>query len=135
MSDGFQFYEGTATESAEIPRITVRRGGVLILTQAAVQMLGDGVERVQVGFNAKTRAIGLRGLAPDGKGGYLLRQQANGVSRLIDGKRVFAHHGLKVDKAQSYEAEDFGNGVIGVTLAAPAASKPTRPAKASASKQ
>lgn len=116
MSNGFQFYEGAATESADVARITVRRGGVLILTRAAVEMLGEGVSRVQVGYNPKTRAIGLRGTSGDGKGGYLLRKQANTVSRLVDGKRVFSHHGLTVEKARSYDAQDFGDGVVGIVL-------------------
>ena len=81
----FDFYEGPASDSTSHPRITVRRGGVLILTRAAVEMLGEGVSRVQVAYNPKTRAIGLRGMSGDGKGGYLLRKQANSVSRLVDG--------------------------------------------------
>ncbi len=43
MSNGFQFFEGATSESTTAPRITVRKGGVLVLTQAAVEMLGDGV--------------------------------------------------------------------------------------------
>ena len=40
MSNGFQFYEGTTSDSASTPKITVRKGGVLILTKAVVDMLG-----------------------------------------------------------------------------------------------
>ena len=51
---GFQFFEGT-TESAAAARITVRKGGILVLTRAAVEMLGDDVAAVQVGYNPETR--------------------------------------------------------------------------------
>ena len=40
MSNGFDFYEGTASENTT-PRITVRKGGQLVLTSGAVDMLGD----------------------------------------------------------------------------------------------
>jgi hypothetical protein len=116
MSNGFTFFEGTTTESAEVARITVRKGGILVLTAAAVGMLGDEVERVQVGFNPETGAIGLRAAAEGAAGSYRLRQQKGTPARLVDGKRVFAHHGLTADKARSYEAEDFGDGVVGFVL-------------------
>jgi hypothetical protein len=138
MSNGFTFFEGTTTESAEVARITVRKGGILVLTAAAVGMLGDEVERVQVGFNPETGAIGLRAAAEGAAGSYRLRQQKGTPARLVDGKRVFAHHGLTADKARSYEAEDFGDGVVGFVLerpdekgaGEPASSKRTRAAKA-----
>jgi hypothetical protein len=113
---GFQFFEGPATESAEVARITVRKGGILVLTGAAVGMLGDGVERVQVGFNSETGAIGLRAAAEGAAGSYRLRHQKGTAGRLVDGKRVFAHHGLTADKARSYDAQDFGDGVVGIVL-------------------
>ena len=62
MSNGFQFYEGTTSDSATTPKITVRKGGVLILTKAAVDMLGDDVKHVQIGYNDETKAIGIRSL-------------------------------------------------------------------------
>ncbi len=37
----FQFFEGTDTESTAVAKITVRRGGILVLTQKAVEMLDD----------------------------------------------------------------------------------------------
>jgi len=43
MTQEFELYEGSATESASVPRITVRRSGQMILTQAAVDLLGDEV--------------------------------------------------------------------------------------------
>ena len=112
----FDFYEGPTTGSTSHPRITVRRGGLMVLTQAAVEMLGEGVERVQIGFNPETRAIGLRAADNGARGSYRLREQRNSVSRLVDGKRVFAHHGLTVDKARTFDAQDFGDGVVGFVL-------------------
>ena len=49
MSNGFKFYEGITSENSAAPRVTVRKGGVLVLTQAAVDLLGDGVTHVQLG--------------------------------------------------------------------------------------
>ena len=88
----------------------------MVLTQAAVEMLGEGVERVQIGYNPETRAIGLRAADNGTRGSYRLREQRNSVSRLVDGKRVFAHHGLTVDKARTFDAQDFGDGVVGFVL-------------------
>ncbi len=127
----FQFFEGTDTESTAVAKITVRRGGILVLTQKAVEMLGEGVTHVQVGFDAKSRAIGLRGAEPGTRGCYRLRQQGKSVSRLVDGKRVFAHHALKADKARSFPAQEFGDGVIGFTFPEPEAPA-EEPAKAPA---
>ena len=98
MSTNFEFFEGTATENSATPRVTVRSGGQLVLTQAAVDKLGEGVTHVQLGFNAETKAVGIRPAPEEGKGRYLLRAQKNSASRLIDGKRFFAHQGVKLDK-------------------------------------
>jgi len=99
MTTGFEFFEGAATVSTTAPRITVRRTGQLVLTQAAVAMLGEGVSHVQIGYNEKTKAVGIRSVAEDAKGRYRLRSQPNGVSYLVDGKRFFAHYGLSLGKA------------------------------------
>ena len=116
MSNGFQFFEGTTTESATAARITVRKGGILVLTRAAIAMLGDEVAAVQVGYNPETRAVALRSAEAGAKGAYRLRDQRNSVSKLVDGKRVFKHHGLTADASTSYAAEDFGDGLVGFTL-------------------
>ncbi|MCH9650792.1 MAG: hypothetical protein K0U98_21370 [Deltaproteobacteria bacterium] len=112
----FDFYEGATTDSTSHPRITVRRGGLMVLTQAAVEMLGEEVERVQVGYNPETRAVGLRAAGGGTRGSYRLREQRNSVSRLVDGKRVFSHHCLAVDKARTFDAQNFGDGVVGFVL-------------------
>ena len=133
---GFQFYEGTTTESATAARITVRKGGILVLTQAAIEMLGDDVAAVQVGYNPETRAIALRPAALGTRGAYQLRSQRNSVSKLVDGKRVFRHHRLKAETSTSYDAEDFGDGLVGFTLPeatvadSPAANKPESKSRA-----
>ena len=116
MSNGFLFFEGNTTESASTPKITVRKGGMLILTKAAIDMLGDEVTHVQLAFNPKDRAIGLRGATEDCRGCYRLRAQRNSVSRMVDGKRLFALHGLTAEKAQSYGVEQYGDGIIGFQL-------------------
>ncbi len=129
----FDFYEGPTTDSTSHPRITVRRGGLMVLTRAAAQMLGEGATHVQIGYNPETRAIGLRAADNGARGSYRLREQRNSVSRLVDGKRVFAHHGLTVDKARSFDAQDFGGGVVGFVLEDPAEPAPSEaPAKVKA---
>ena len=137
---GFQFFEGSTTESATAARITVRRGGILVLTRAAVEMLGDDVAAVQVGYNPETRAVALRPAEVGAHGAYRLRDQRNSISKLVDGKRVFKHHGLTADSSTSYAAEEFGNGLVGFTLPeaavvaalidAPAATEPESESKA-----
>ncbi len=145
MSNGFQFYEGATTENSTAAKVTVRKGGLLVLTQGAVKMLGDDVEYVQVGYNAETKAIGIRSADEDAKGRYRLRSQNNSLSRLVNGKRFFTHQGLTLEKAHTFEAEDFGDGIVGFTFteesegdapkaaepeAAPAKGKPAAKGKA-----
>ena len=109
----FQFFEGQQTINNSIARITVRKGGVLVLTQAAIDMLGDGVAAVQVGYDPDRKAVGVRAAAEDVAGAYKLREQKSGAARMVNGKRLFALHGLTVDAAESFDVEAFGGGVIG----------------------
>ncbi len=118
MSNGFTFFKGTPSQSASIPRITIRRNGLLVLTQAAANMLDKDSLRVELGFNEKTKAIGLRGTSDPANGSYLLRKPKKGSSRLVDGKKFLAHLGLSFDSAESFDAEDFGDGVVGFRLPA-----------------
>jgi hypothetical protein len=96
MSKGFEFFEGTATTDETTPRIRVRKGGQIIINKAAFTMLGDGTTHVQIGYNAKTKAVAIRSAAEGTKGRYILRAQKNSSSRLIGGKKFFVHHGLEV---------------------------------------
>lgn len=116
MSTEFEFFEGSATIHSTTPQATVRRSGQLVLTQAAVELLGEGVEQVQVGYNAKTGAVGIRPAPEAGRGALRLRKQPNGRSRLIDAKRFFAHHGLKAGQARRVSVEELANGIIGFQL-------------------
>ncbi len=113
-SNGFDFFEGARTET-KVPQITVRRSGQMVLTSAAVALLGDGATHVQFGLDAKTGAVALRAAAEEIKGRYRLREQANGSS-LVDGRRFLGHHGLKLEKAQRFPAEAFGDGMVGFHL-------------------
>jgi hypothetical protein len=115
MSNGFEFFEGARTENQE-PRITLRRSGQMLLTEAAVALLGEDVSHVQIGFNPKTRAVGIRPAGEGAKGRYRLRQQKSNSSRLVDGKRFFAHLGVTLEKARSFDAETLGEGIVGFTL-------------------
>ena len=54
MANGFDFYEGTKSENTT-PRITVRKGGQLVLTRGAVEMLGEGVSHVQLGYHPENK--------------------------------------------------------------------------------
>jgi hypothetical protein len=116
MSTGFQFFEGSASINSTTPQVTVRKSGQVVLTQAAVELLGDGVEQVQVGYNAKTGAVGIRPAANGGRGALRLRKQPNGRSRLLDAKRFFAHHDLAVGAVRRLPVEDFGGGIIGFVV-------------------
>lgn len=115
MSNDFNFYEGTASENTA-PKITVRKGGQLVLTSGAVDMLGDDITAVQLGFNAKTKVVGIRGAADDAQGRYRLRSQKNSGSRLVTGKRFFSHNGLTIEKAQTFDAEEYEGGIVGFQL-------------------
>ncbi len=44
----FEFYQGTTSENTA-PKITIRKGGQLVLTSGAVEMLGENVDHVQIG--------------------------------------------------------------------------------------
>ena len=116
MTTTFQFYEGTKTESSAIAKITIRTKGQLVLTRAAVDMLGENVGHVQVGFDPETKAVGIRRVSEDTPGSYRLRTQKSSPSRLVDAKRVFALHDVKIDKPHSYDVLTFGDGVVGFHL-------------------
>jgi hypothetical protein len=110
-SNGFDFFEGSRTES-KTPIVTVRRSGQMVLTPPAVAMLGDEVSHVQFGFDSNTQAVAFRAAAKGAKGRYRLRSQANGSS-LVDGRRFLSHHGVQVEKARRFTAEEFGDGIVG----------------------
>ena len=124
----FVFFDGSKTVNDSAPKITIRRGGLIVLNSCAVSMLGDDVSHVQLGYDTTKRAIGIRSAPEDAMGKYLLRSQAKTSSRLINGKRFLAHHGLNVDKATPYPVDDFGNGLIGFTLPGDADEVPAKKA-------
>ena len=135
----FSFFEGTTSQHTE-PQITVRRGGLMVLTQGAVEMLGDGVTHIQFGFDEHTKAVALRAAPADAKGRYRLRSQKNGSTRLVAGKRFIQHNGLRFDKATRFDVESFGEGLIGFKLdLEPAEDKPAEkkpsPAKKAATRK
>jgi hypothetical protein len=124
----FEFFEGGRTDS-RAPRITVRRSGQLALTGAAIALLGDEVSHVQVGYDPTTKAVGIRPAAEGVRGRYKLRRMAN-RSGLVDGRRFFAHHGLTVGEARTFDAEDFGKGIVGFRLSEVATEGETQAAEA-----
>lgn len=132
MSNGFEFFQGVASESTA-PKITVRKGGQLVLTAGTVDMLGDNVEFVQLGFNRKTSVVGIRAATEDAKGRYRLREQKKSESRLVTGKRFFSHNSLTIEKARTFDAEEYDGGIVGFKLIEePAETEPkakTAPAK------
>ena len=95
----FKFFEGNASESRTKAQVTVRRGGLMVITQAAVDLLGENPTHVQLAYDAETRAIGIRSCAPEASGCYTLRTQAKSPSRLVGGGRFFKHHGLKTEQS------------------------------------
>jgi hypothetical protein len=114
MTTGFQFFEGTRSTTTS-PQVTVRRSGQMVLTPAAVAMLGDDATHVQFGYDPDTRTVALRSAANGAKGRYRLRAQSNGSS-LIDGRRFMAHYELQVDKAQRFPAEELADGMVGFRM-------------------
>ena len=115
--ESFEFFEGARTDN-RAPKITVRRSGQVSLTGAAVALLGEGVTAVQLGYDTVTKAVGIRP-APEGtRGRYKLRQQAN-RSGLVDGRRFFAHYGLTLETARTFDAEAFGQGIVGFRFTEP----------------
>jgi hypothetical protein len=99
----------------------------MVLTPAAVELMGEDVTQVQIGFNAETRAVGIRPAEEGAKGKYRLRPQNGSEKRLVDGKRFFAHLGVSIDKATSFDVEDFGEGIIGFYLPVGQDSEPATP--------
>jgi hypothetical protein len=114
MTTGFQFFEGTRS-TTQSPQVTVRRSGQVVLTSAAVAMLGDGATHVQFGYDPDTRTVALRSAPNGAKGRYRLREQSNGSS-LVDGRRFMAHYELQVEKAQRFPAEELADGMVGFRL-------------------
>jgi hypothetical protein len=87
----------------------------MVLTPAAVAMLGDDATHVQFGYDPETRTVALRAAPNGAKGRYRLREQANGSS-LVDGRRFMAHYELQVEKAQRFPAEELADGMVGFRL-------------------
>jgi len=113
---GFDFYEGTTTAHSQEPRVTLRRGGLMVITPAAVELLGDDVTHVQLGLNPKTHTVAMRKADAKAKGRYRLRSQKNSPMLLVGGKKFFAHHNLAIDKAESFDATQIADGLVGFTL-------------------
>ena len=115
-TDGFEFFHGHISQSSSKPQITVRRGGLMVFTLAAVEMLGDDVTHIQLAYDANRGAVGIRTANQDTAGAYRLRTQGKNPGRVVGGKRFFKHYGLSTDTATRYDARDFGKGIIGFLL-------------------
>lgn len=115
-NSNFVFFNGSQVSKSATPKITVRRGGVLILNQNAVNMMGEDVSHVRIAYNPERRAVGVAKAPEDAPGRYRLRRQTDGTSFLVNAKPMFQHLGLTVAKAKSFDVEDFGGGIIGATL-------------------
>ncbi len=116
MSQGFVFFEGSSSENTA-PRITVRKGGQMVLTRGTVEMLGGDVTHVQLGFDPKTKRVGIRAAGEEAKGSYRLRSQGTNGLHLVAGKRFFAHYGIEIGKAQGFDAEKLEDSLVGFCLA------------------
>lgn len=67
---------------------------------------------VQLGYDTVTKAVGIRPAPEGARGRYKLRRQAN-RSGLVDGRRFFAHRGLSLETVRTFDAEAFGQGIVG----------------------
>ena len=125
----FEFFEGNVSVSSSRPQITLRKGGLIVLSRATVDMLKgdapDDVTHVQLAYNASNGSVGVRACELGTAGAYTLRSQKKNPARLIGGKRFFKHHDLHVTAAATYIAEDFGNGIVGFRFPDTAPPKPT----------
>ena len=113
---GFDFFEGTANAKSHEPRVTVRRGGLMVITPATIDMLGKDVTHVQLGLNPETHTVAIRKADAEDKGRYRLRTQKNSPMLLVGGKKFFAHHNLDIEKAASFDATKIADGLVGFTL-------------------
>ena len=118
ITPSFEFFQGVATESASKPRITVRRGGLMVITKAAADMLGDDADHIQLAYDRNTGAVGMRAVEKGTAGCYRLRSQRKSASRIVGGKRFFSYHEIDTAQATTYEAKDFGGGIIGFVITA-----------------
>ena len=118
ITPSFEFFQGVATESASKPRITVRRGGLMVITKAAADMLGEGADHIQLAYDRNTGAVGMRAVEKGTAGCYRLRSQRKSASRIVGGKRFFSYHEIDTAQATTYEAKDFGGGIIGFVITA-----------------
>ena len=114
----FNFFEGNVSVSAAVPQITVRKGGLVVLTKAAADMLSDGdqVTHVQLAYDPETQIVGIRSCELGTAGAYTLRHHKSNPSRLIGGKRFFKHYGLDITAAKTYAAEAFADDIVGFRL-------------------
>ncbi len=112
----FEFFQGNLSESSSSPQITVRRGGLVVLTAAAAEMLGEGVEKVQLAYDRSTGTVGIRAASGDAPGAYLLRTQSKSPNRLVGGKRFFTYNGIPTEKAVTFDAIRYGDGLIGFRM-------------------
>ena len=123
----FEFFQGTLSESSSTPQITIRKGGLMVLTAAAAEFLGENATHVQLAYDRPTGTVGIRAAGEGDTGAYLLRNQAKSPNRLVGGKRFFTYNGIPTDEAVTFDVIDYGNHLIGFKLTA-------EPAKSGSSK-
>ena len=132
----FEFYEGNLSESSATPRITIRRGGLMVVSRAAAEMLGDDVSHIQFAYDRLNGAIGIRAATAETAGSYRLRTQRKSPTRLVGARRFLKYHEIKTEKATTFEVRDFGNGIIGFRIEGePTAAKTDGAEKGSSSKK
>ena len=127
ITPSFEFFEGVVSERAGKPRITVRRGGLMVITRAAAELLGDSVELVQLAFDRATGAVGMRAAEKGAPGAYRLRAQYKGPNWTVGGRRFFDHYGIDTGKATTFDVTDFGDGIIGFVMTPEGGSTVTGP--------
>ena len=116
MSD-FVFFDSSQTSKSMTPKITVRRGGALVINHKAAEMFGKDVTHVQICYSVKTKAVGLRAAKPDTEGAFRMQKHKNiNNGFLVNAAKMFKYHGLEIERATSFDVEDFGDGIYGVTL-------------------
>ncbi|HEX4953025.1 MAG TPA: hypothetical protein VF017_06490 [Thermoanaerobaculia bacterium] len=82
---------------------------------------------VQLGYDTVTRAVGIRPEPEGARGRYKLRRQPN-RSALLDVRRFFAHHVLSVGEPRTFDAEAFGQVIVGFRFTEPGEAEGEAPA-------
>ncbi len=97
----FEVFKGRDSRAGTEPLVTMQRGGIYSLNQAAHEALGRP-EFVELLFDRNDRVMGFRNVPRGVTHAYKVRGQANSSSFLVTGRAFNQYFGITVDKARRY---------------------------------